>query len=72
MPIYEYECEKCGGNTCVKKPVAEIDTEVLCDWCNTPMKRIISNSSFQLRGKGWAKDGYSNCPAPKSCKEPTG
>jgi hypothetical protein len=32
------------------------------------MKKIISMSSFQLKGGGWFADGYSSSPATSSDK----
>lgn len=78
MPIYEYECEKCGHQTEVWQkfsdpPVAE------CDQCHTRMKKLISHSSFHLKGSGWyvtdyaSKSSCSNTPsgAGESRKEPS-
>ncbi|HEY6911637.1 MAG TPA: FmdB family zinc ribbon protein, partial [Myxococcales bacterium] len=30
-----------------------------CDKCGGPVRRLISRSSFALRGGGWYADGYS-------------
>ena len=32
-------------------------------------ERIIDLAAFQLRGGGWAKDGYGKKPKPKEKKE---
>jgi len=59
MPVYEYECPKC-------KDIKEIitirseDKKVICDKCDLEMKKIISGSSFILKGIGWGADGYEN------------
>jgi len=59
MPIYEYECEECHKVTEVSQgmndaPLAE------CPECSGPVKKIISMSSFHLKGGGWYADGYSS------------
>ena len=59
MPIYEYECEKCGHQTeMIQKfsdpPIAE------CDACHGKMKKLISNSSFHLKGTGWYVTDYAS------------
>ena len=67
MPIYEYECTHCGlVHTAIFKAAHDIQTEYYyCRTCERVYKhqRIISASSFHLKGKGWAKDGYQN-PTP--------
>lgn len=67
MPIYEYECAGCERiQEMIYKIADSKDTDFL--WCNHCEKSIlhfkrISKTSFQLKGKGWAKDGYTN-PTP--------
>ena len=34
--------------------------EIECPVCNNTAKRIISLSSFELKGGGWYKDGYGS------------
>jgi putative FmdB family regulatory protein len=58
MPIYEYVCEKCGKKYNVIFKIDEDQKTIPCD-CGHKEKKIISVSSFVLKGTGWAKDGYS-------------
>lgn len=61
MPVYVYECQKCGNKAEVMQKINEIKlTEGNCLNCNTltPWKRIITTSNFHLKGSGWSKDGY--------------
>ena len=56
MPIYEYKCDVC---TNVEEQIQRHDVdEIECPVCNNTAKRIISLSSFELKGGGWYKDGY--------------
>lgn len=59
MPIYEYVCEACNEAVEVIQKIADQPlTE--CPKCNADaMKKQTSMSSFQLKGGGWYKDGYS-------------
>jgi putative FmdB family regulatory protein len=61
MPIYEYQCEdaECGEKTEKLRKMAESDDPVECPKCSKPMKRMVSQSSFSLKGGGWASDGYA-------------
>jgi putative FmdB family regulatory protein len=63
MPIYEYQCQKCGvievTQRITEKPLAK------CPTCKSKIKKLISNTSFQLKGTGWyitdyARKGQSN------------
>jgi putative FmdB family regulatory protein len=63
MPIYEYDCQKCGTfettQKITDKPLAK------CPTCKGKVKKLISNTSFQLKGTGWyvtdyARKGKSN------------
>lgn len=58
MPIYEYECAKCEKVAEVWQSITGAG-DVKCPECFETMKRIISKSSFQLKGTGWAKHGYT-------------
>ncbi|MEE9366936.1 MAG: FmdB family zinc ribbon protein [Dehalococcoidales bacterium] len=59
MPSYDYECEDCG-KVCERNHGMDFAAIcVLCDVCDGPTVRLISSTSFQLRGDGWASDGYS-------------
>lgn len=59
-PIYEYECPQCGKILEEFRSLSERDTELLCDDCMKKLYRVVSRSSFLLKGDGWAKDGYSS------------
>jgi putative FmdB family regulatory protein len=57
MPIYEYQCLKCGvfeaTQRITDKPLAK------CPTCKSKVKRLISNTSFQLKGSGWYITDYA-------------
>lgn len=74
MPIYEYECE--AGHTfeleqSIKDEPVKVCPEVIpfsgpdFERCEAPAKRIISSTSFILKGSGWFKDGYSSSGGKK-------
>lgn len=61
MPIYEYECFECKNiEEVFQEKFYPFTHEVLCSKCGKQMKKLISRSSFHLKGDGWAKDNYSN------------
>ncbi len=60
MPIYEYGCEKCGELTEVIQKVDD-PPPAKCPKCGSKkMQRVVSRSSFQLKGGGWYSDLYSS------------
>jgi putative FmdB family regulatory protein len=57
MPIYEYECSKCG-NFEVNQSISEEPLK-RCPKCRRKVTKLISSSAFHLKGGGWYSDGYS-------------
>jgi putative FmdB family regulatory protein len=64
MPIYEYECEKCGAKAEYQQRMSDPPKET-CEKCGGKLARIISGSGFILKGGGWYKDLYSKPPGDK-------
>lgn len=67
MPIYEYECEECHKVSEVWQSLSE-EQKTTCPECSGPLKKLISMSSFQLKGGGWYADGYHSNGKESSCK----
>jgi putative FmdB family regulatory protein len=59
MPIYEYECTSCCNVFEVFQRMTE-DSLTSCPDCSGPVKKLVSMSSFQLKGGGWYADGYTS------------
>jgi len=64
MPVYEYECPKCDKILEVQQKMTDAPLAV-CPECGGKVKKLISRSSFQLKGGGWYADGYSGCGTTK-------
>jgi putative FmdB family regulatory protein len=58
VPIYEYQCMKCGE---VFEAFQKITDEPLtqCKFCRGKVEKLISHSSFQLKGSGWYLTDYA-------------
>ncbi len=56
MPIYEYECPKCGSFE-YEQSIKD-DPLKRCPDCRRKVTKQISRSSFQLKGGGWYADSY--------------
>ncbi|HSW38082.1 MAG TPA: FmdB family zinc ribbon protein [Acidobacteriota bacterium] len=59
MPIYEYQCSKCRE---IFEAFQKITDQPLmeCRFCRGKVERLISHSSFQLKGSGWYLTDYAN------------
>ena len=65
MPVYEYACGKCGHEFEAEQRITE-DPLKTCPKCRSrKLKRLISQTSFVLKGGGWYADLY----ASKSAKD---
>jgi putative FmdB family regulatory protein len=57
MPIYEYRCPKCGDfdvmQKITEKPLRK------CPTCKGKVTKLVSNTSFQLKGSGWYLTDYA-------------
>lgn len=61
MPIYEHRCKKCKHQFEVMIPMSQLNMHQPCPQCDSQQTvRLISRSSFALKGGGWAKDGYGS------------
>jgi putative FmdB family regulatory protein len=60
MPIYEYACGGCGSEFEIEQRITE-DPVKSCPRCRSrKVKRLISQTSFVLKGGGWYADLYSS------------
>ncbi len=65
MPVYEYACSKCGHEFEAEQRITEPPIKS-CPRCRArKVKRLISQTSFVLKGSGWYADLY----ASKSAKD---
>ena len=67
MPLYEYRCQVCGFEQTVLQNIGEEGIKSCKNCQQLTMKRIISQSNFQLKGSGWFKDGYGSEKSSGNC-----
>lgn len=59
MPVYEYECDSCQKVFEVQQRMADAPL-TSCPECEGTVRKVMSMSSFQLKGGGWYADGYAS------------
>jgi putative FmdB family regulatory protein len=65
MPLYEYQCTACGK---IEEAIQKFSDAPLttCRHCSGKLNKLISQSSFHLKGTGWYASGYSKKPTDTS------
>jgi putative FmdB family regulatory protein len=63
MPLYEYKCSDCEKVHEVIQKFADAPLEI-CPTCQGPLTKLISMSSFSLKGSGWYTTDYKKSSAP--------
>ncbi|MGA9391421.1 MAG: zinc ribbon domain-containing protein [Candidatus Sulfotelmatobacter sp.] len=66
MPLYEYECEKCGHRF---EKIQKFSDKMVkkCPECGGRVEQMISAPAVQFKGSGWYVTDYaskSHAPAP--------
>jgi putative FmdB family regulatory protein len=60
MPIYEYECQACGHRFEEWQKMSDKPVKA-CPKCKArKVDKLISHTSFQLKGGGWYSDLYAS------------
>lgn len=57
MPIYEYHCSKCGDFETMQRMSDKPLTQ--CPTCRRKVTKLISSTTFQLKGSGWYITDYA-------------
>jgi len=58
MPLYEYECERCGHRFEVIQKFSDPLVEV-CPVCSGPVRKLASSPAIQFKGSGWYITDYA-------------
>lgn len=60
MPIYEYECQKCGHQMEALQKMSD-DPLVECPACGEhELKKMVSAAGFRLKGGGWYETDFKS------------
>lgn len=64
MPIYEYKCRKCGKQFEAFQGIMDPELKS-CKFCKGRVDKLVSMTSFSLKGSGWYATDYKG-KKPKS------
>jgi putative FmdB family regulatory protein len=60
MPIYEYECKKCGHQFEIMQKMSDAP-KTDCPACGEPaLTKLISAAAFRLKGGGWYETDFKS------------
>ena len=63
MPIYEYKCTKCRREFEAIQGFSDKPLKK-CEKCGGKIHKLVSQSSFHLKGTGWYVTDYSSSKRP--------
>jgi len=75
MPLYEYQCKKCGHRF---EKIQKFSDKMIrkCPDCGGPVEQLISAPAVQFKGSGWyvtdyarKSHGHASDSAPKESKK---
>ena len=69
MPIYEYKCAECEFQFEKIQKFSDPPLEI-CPECEGRVSKLLSLSSFHLKGSGWYKTDYAPSTPKKTDSEP--
>jgi putative FmdB family regulatory protein len=65
VPIYEYICKKCGHEFEAIQGFSDKPLKK-CEKCEGQVRKLVSQSSFHLKGSGWYVTDYAKTKHPGS------
>ena len=68
MPIYEYKCTECEFQFERIQKFTDLPIK-LCPQCSGDVEKLLSLSSFHLKGNGWYKTDYANSKETSNAKK---
>jgi putative FmdB family regulatory protein len=57
MPVYEYNCRRCGVTFEVRQKFSDAELE-LHEGCGGELEKLISAAAIQFKGSGWYVNDY--------------
>jgi putative FmdB family regulatory protein len=71
VPIYEYQCPDCGYQFEQLQKISDEPIRVCPNCAQAHVKKLVSQTSFVLKGGGWYKDHYGLKGKSEGAKDST-
>lgn len=68
MPIYEYKCHQCKKTYELVQRISDPEAKT-CIYCGGSVGKLISLSTFHLKGTGWYATDYAGKKPPTESKK---
>jgi len=68
MPVYEYQCSKCGKTFELRRKFSDPPVTVH-EECGGTVEQLLSAPAFQLKGTGWYVTDYAKDGKKKDAKK---
>jgi putative FmdB family regulatory protein len=68
MPVYEYQCTECNKEFEIMQKMTDEPLSE-CSECGGKLKKLITHTSFVLKGTGWYVTDYPSSDRKKAMEE---
>ena len=68
MPLYEYQCKKCGSVFEVLQKLSDPALSIHGE-CGGSLEKLLSPPAFQFKGSGWYVTDYAKGSSKKEAKK---
>ena len=68
MPFYEYQCQKCHAQIEVLQKISDAPLKKCPECGKSSLKKVVSQTSFQLKGSGWYETDFKSKPKKSDAK----
>lgn len=77
MPLYEYQCDACGGRIERIRKFSDPPLDEPCPSCGGHLTKLLSSPAIQFKGAGWyvtdyAKSGSSSAGSSSKSSDTKG
>ncbi|MFK8068397.1 MAG: FmdB family zinc ribbon protein [Gammaproteobacteria bacterium] len=72
MPIYEYQCEKCGHEMEKLQKMSDDPLKVCPECDEASLRKLVSAAAFKLKGTGWYETDFKDNSSKKVDAKPGG
>lgn len=66
MPLYEYQCDACGGRIERIRKFSDPPLEDPCPSCGGHLTKLFSSPAIQFKGSGWYVNDYAKSGSSSS------